>query len=88
MGHFVRTDLAADILFDKDLDFGEDFDYYLRLWNGRRCIKIPTALFLNRIGHSAQGPRSGNGLQWRPHVPFSDPELRNCEPVAGSDFPA
>jgi len=68
MGHFVRTDLAADNLFDEDMDFGEDFDYYLRLWSRHRCIKIPEALFLNRIGQSARGPRSGDGLQWRPHV--------------------
>lgn len=68
MGHFVRTDLAADTLFDEDMDFGEDFDYYLRLWSKHRCIKIPEALFLNRIGRSARGPRSGDGLQWRPHV--------------------
>ena len=68
MGHFVRTGLAAGNLFDENMDFGEDFDYYLRLWDRNRCIKIPEALFLNRIGHSARGPRSGDGLQWRPHV--------------------
>jgi len=68
MGHFVRTDVAAQIRFDEARDFGEDFDYYLRLWHKHRCIKIPRPLFLNRIGHSASGPRSGDGRQWRPRV--------------------
>lgn len=68
MGHFVRTDQLNNTIFDEEMDFGEDFDYYLRMWSTCRCIKIPQTLFLNRIGHSAQGPRSGDGLQWRPHV--------------------
>ena len=68
MGHFVRTAVAMATPFDPDRDFGEDFDYYLRLWRQYRCVKIPKPLFLNRIGQSARGPRAGDGHQWRPHV--------------------
>lgn len=68
MGHFVRTSLALQHPFDTERDFGEDFDYYLHLWSRYRCVKISQPLFLNRIGQSASGPRSGDGFQWRPQV--------------------
>ena len=32
MGHFVKTDVAVATPFRTDLNTGEDFDYYLRVW--------------------------------------------------------
>jgi hypothetical protein len=68
MGHFVRTDVALATLFDESLDTGEDFDYYLRVWEKYRCIKIPLPFFYNRRGVHAHGPRAATGLQWRQQV--------------------
>jgi FkbM family methyltransferase len=68
MGHFVRTEIACAHPFNAALDFGEDFDYYMRVWRNARCTKIAEPLFINRIGRSARGPKSGDGLQWRPGV--------------------
>ncbi|QRY82151.1 FkbM family methyltransferase [Pseudomonas sp. PDNC002] len=65
MGHFVRQDVAAATPFDTDMDTGEDFDYYLRLWKERRCVKIDTPLFLNVRGQHSGGPRSAHGGDWR-----------------------
>jgi hypothetical protein len=65
MGHFVRAPLALANPFDESLDTGEDFDYYLRIWRASRCIKIPHALFANRRGLHAAGPRSATGRDWR-----------------------
>ena len=64
MGHFVRTGVAASTPFDTAFDCGEDFDYYLRLWERFRCRKIATPLFLNRRGLHSTGPRSATGRQW------------------------
>ncbi|WP_245636826.1 FkbM family methyltransferase [Azospirillum thiophilum] len=68
MGHFVRTSVALANPFDENLDLGEDFDYYLRVWDNARCVKISTPLFLNRRGLHSSGPRSGNGGSWRMSV--------------------
>ena len=64
MGHFVRTSLALQHAFDEKLDTGEDFDFYLRIWNVARCIKLPEVLFFNRRGQHSKGPRSATGGQW------------------------
>lgn len=68
MGHFIRTSVALANPFDETLDVGEDFDYYLRVWNNARCAKISAPLFLNRRGMHSAGPRSGNGADWRESV--------------------
>jgi len=68
MGHFIRRDVALDYPFDESLDCGEDFDYYLRVWRDKNCIKIPHTLFVNRRGHHSKGPRSANGAMWRTAV--------------------
>lgn len=65
MGHFVRTRIAFRTPFDTNLDAGEDFDYYLRVWSEHHCIKIPAPLFYNRRGRHSTGPRSATGLDWR-----------------------
>jgi len=68
MGHFVRTHVALSVLFDESLDTGEDFDYYLRVWEKYRCIKIPLPFFYNRRGVHSHGPRSATGYAWRQQV--------------------
>jgi hypothetical protein len=68
MGHFVRTKAAAAILFDVNMDPGEDFKYYLDLWKQFRCAKIDRFFFVNRRGAHSTGPRSANGAIWRKAV--------------------
>ncbi|CDF83005.1 hypothetical protein PKB_1647 [Pseudomonas knackmussii B13] len=65
MGHFVRQEVAAAYPFDTEMDTGEDFDYYLRVWKENRCIKIDRPLFLNVRGQHSTGPRSATGTDWR-----------------------
>ena len=65
MGHFVKTSVALSALFNESLDTGEDFDYYLRVWEKHKCIKIPLPFFYNRRGIHSQGPRSASGREWR-----------------------
>ena len=64
MGHFVRTEVALQHPFNEQMDVGEDFDYYLRVWENHRCIKLNTALFANRRGKHSTGPRSATGQAW------------------------
>ena len=68
MGHFVKTSVAVSVLFDESLDIGEDFDYYLRVWEKYACIKIPLPFFYNRRGLHSQGPRSSEGSEWNRRV--------------------
>jgi tetratricopeptide (TPR) repeat protein len=68
MGHFVNTSAALSTLFDEILDTGEDFDYYLRVWEKYTCIKIPLPFFYNRRGLHSQGPRSVTGAEWSQQV--------------------
>ena len=68
MGHFVRTKIALANPFNEQMDTGEDFDYYLRVWNKYRCIRINAILFINRRGFHSSGPRSANGSDWRTAV--------------------
>ena len=64
MGHFVKRKVALEYPFNEDMDCGEDFDYYIRLWKDKKCIKIPHTLFVNRRGFHSTGPRSATGKQW------------------------
>lgn len=64
IGHFVRTSVAHANLFDVNLDTGEDFDYFLRVWSAYRCTKIGSPLFINRQGAHSIGPRSATGREW------------------------
>jgi FkbM family methyltransferase len=68
IGHFVRAALAARLPFAEDLDCGEDFDYYYRVWSSARCTKLRAPLFINRVGMHSTGPRSATGRQWREAV--------------------
>jgi len=68
MGHFVRGTVAEQNPFDVQLNTGEDFDYYLRLWHKYRCVKLTVPLFMNRRGMHSKGPRSASGGDWRRSV--------------------
>ncbi len=68
IGHFVRTQLALENLFDENMDTGEDFDYHLRIWDQHKCIKIEAPLFVNRRGCHSVGPKSADGADWRRSV--------------------
>ncbi len=64
IGHFVRTEAAAAIGFDTEMDTGEDFKYYYALWKRFTCAKVPQIFFVVRRGAHSQGPRSATGAQW------------------------
>jgi hypothetical protein len=64
MGHFVRAAVAREIGFNEALDAGEDFDYYLRLWERHRCAKVARVFFINRHSRRSSGPRSATAEQW------------------------
>jgi glycosyltransferase involved in cell wall biosynthesis len=68
MGHFVRTSVAQATPFSTELNAGEDFDYFLRVWTNYRCAKIAAPLFINRRGCHSQGPKSATGADWRANV--------------------
>ncbi len=65
IGHFVKTEVVAQMHFDEQLDAGEDFDYYLRIWDAYKCIKVKDPFFVNRRGRSSTGNRSAGAGEWR-----------------------
>ena len=81
IGHFVRTDVALANPFDPQMDCGEDFDYYLRLWSSYRCVKVAVPFFFNRRNAHAGGPRAATGRQWREVV-----QRLLCEKCAATGF--
>lgn len=68
MGHFVKSNIARNNPFAEEMDTGEDFHYYLRIWSQYNCIKMDKPLFLNRRGMHSQGPRSATGQDWKQAV--------------------
>ena len=40
IGHFIKTKCADDIRFDIEMDIGEDFKYYLKIWSKYKCAKV------------------------------------------------
>ncbi|WP_127900737.1 FkbM family methyltransferase [Solirhodobacter olei] len=64
MGHFVRTEAAAQIGFDETMDTGEDYTYYYALWQRFRCVKRPEIFYVIRRFQSSSGPRSASGSDW------------------------
>jgi glycosyltransferase involved in cell wall biosynthesis len=64
IGHFVRTPIAIATPFADDMNAGEDYDYYLRVWARYRCEKIREPFFVNRRGFHSTGPRSATGREW------------------------
>ena len=68
MGHFVKRDVFNALKFKEDMDTGEDWDYYLRLWKGYECTKIGHPLMINVKGQHSTGPRSATGQEWNAAV--------------------
>ena len=68
MGHFVKSKIALDNPFNVEMNTGEDFDYYLRIWHRYRCVKLADPLFVNRRGMHSVGPKSATGLDWNKAV--------------------
>lgn len=64
MGHFVRREVFQSLRFNEDMDVGEDWDYYLRLWKYHDCLKIEDPLMINIKGSHSTGPRSATGRRW------------------------
>ena len=65
MGHFVRAEAARGTPFTETLDAGEDFDYYLRLWESHRCAKVPELFFIIRAARHSVGARAATPEAWR-----------------------
>jgi glycosyltransferase involved in cell wall biosynthesis len=68
MGHFVKAEVALANPFNLELNTGEDFDYYLRIWHKHNCVKLKVPLFINRRGMHSKGPKSASGTDWRRNV--------------------
>lgn len=64
MGHFVRREVALEFPFDENMNTGEDWNYYLRLWQARKCLKIDKPFMVNRRGLHSEGPRGATGQDW------------------------
>ena len=64
MGHFIKSHIANEIKFDEEMDIGEDFRYYLRVWQSFKCVKVPEIFFINQRGAHSTGDRSGAGKKW------------------------
>jgi hypothetical protein len=77
MGHFVKREVAIKLPFNEEMNTGEDWDYYLRLWRDHDCIKIREPLMLNRRGMHSTGPRSATGRDWTIAVNKMIEEARN-----------
>jgi glycosyltransferase involved in cell wall biosynthesis len=62
MGFFVKAEVARDLRFDETLDYGEDFDFYMRLPSFYK-VKPPLVSINSKIP-SAGGPRGYKNLDW------------------------
>lgn len=65
IGHFVKTAVALAVPFAEEMDAGEDFDYFLRVWSQFACIKVARPFFYNRRATYAGGPRAATDNDWR-----------------------
>ncbi len=78
MGHFVKREHC--LKFNEEMNTGEDWDYYLRMWREKRCAKIDRAFFINQRGQHSTGPKAANGREWgevvRPMIERARSELK------------
>ena len=82
MGHFVKRESAVKLPFDEDMNTGEDWDYYLRLWFFNACVKLRTPLMINDRTQHSTGPRSATGAEWDAVVtPMLEEARKAQEPV-------
>ena len=68
IGHFVRSNVARNTPFDVNMDTGEDWDYYLRVWKRYDAIKVEEPFYIKVAGNHSTGPRSATGRQWNAAV--------------------
>jgi hypothetical protein len=68
IGHLVKRGIALSEPFNEDMNCGEDFDYYLRVWEKYKCAKIRHAFMVNCTGSSSTGPKSATPDEWRKAV--------------------
>lgn len=68
IGHFVRHNVARNTPFDVNMDTGEDWDYYLRVWKRYDAIKIEDPFYIKVAGQHSTGPRSATGRDWNEAV--------------------
>jgi FkbM family methyltransferase len=64
MGHFARASSAREVRFNEDMNVGEDFDYYLRMWESHRCAKVQKVFFINRHSRRSTGPKAATAEEW------------------------
>lgn len=62
MGFFVQRDCM--MLFNEEMDCGEDWEVYLKLWKKFHCIKQESFFMVNRRGFHSEGDKSATGRQW------------------------
>jgi glycosyltransferase involved in cell wall biosynthesis len=65
IGHFVKREVALAHPFSTTMDCGEDWDYYLRVWQSVKCIKHSEPTYAKRSGRQSTGPRSATGKKWK-----------------------
>ena len=65
ISHFVRRQVAVEYPFNEEMNTGEDWDYYLRIWRNERCLKCSRAFHINVRGQQSVGPRAATGKDWR-----------------------
>lgn len=65
IGYFVRTEVQRAHPWREDMNCGEDFEMYLRLWKAHRCVKSPSVFFVNRRRMHSTGPKAATGGDWR-----------------------
>jgi len=64
MGHFVKTNVAIQNLFSEDMSIAEDVDYYLRVWNKYKCVKIEKPIFIKCIEFNLSIFEKSKRIEW------------------------
>jgi hypothetical protein len=77
MGHFVKAEIVNKVQFDEDMNTGEDFKYYLEICEKYKFIKTPAIFFINQRGNHSEGPKSGDGREWRINVEREIETIKN-----------
>lgn len=67
IGYLIRPQAQLRYRWNEEMDCGEDFDMYLRLWSDPdlKCHKTRRFLYLNNRGEHSKGARAHTGADWR-----------------------
>lgn len=68
IGHFIRRETAQEFPFAENMNTGEDWDYYLRVWQSVPCIKVAGPMYIKIAGEHSTGPKSATGADWNQSV--------------------